>query len=111
LNFFASPTLLAAIPFVLLNPIFEELIVRSYLMTEIIDLTGSVTLAVALSLAVQVSYHLYYGWWGALSLAFQFLVFALYYARWRRALPIIIAHGMFDLVGFVYLVLHSVRGQ
>lgn len=91
-DFFAHPSI-AAIPFSLLNPFFEELIVRAYLMTEVSDLTGSSTLAVVASVAVQFSYHLYYGWAGAISLSFQFLVFALYYMRSRRALPIIVAHG------------------
>jgi membrane protease YdiL (CAAX protease family) len=88
---------ISAIPFVLLNPFFEELIVRAYLMTEIKELTGSVTLSIALSVAVQTTYHLYYGWEGALSLGFQFLVFALYYAVTRKATPIIVAHSAFDL--------------
>jgi membrane protease YdiL (CAAX protease family) len=100
--FFAHPSV-AAIPFSLLNPFFEELIVRAYLMTEVLDLTGSSTLAVALSVAVQSSYHLYYGWAGAISLSFQFLIFALYYARSRRALPVIVAHGLFDIYGLVRL--------
>jgi membrane protease YdiL (CAAX protease family) len=102
-GFFANPSPLAAVPFVLLNPFFEELIVRSYLMTEITELTGSMTLAVALSVFVQAAYHLYYGWWGAISMGFQFLILAVYYARSRRALPIIVAHGLFDLYGFIRL--------
>jgi membrane protease YdiL (CAAX protease family) len=86
-----------AIASFLLNPFFEELIVRAYLMTEVLDLTGSSTLAVALSVAVQFSYHLYQGWAVAISLSLQFLVFALYYALSRRALPIIVAHALFDI--------------
>jgi len=49
------------------------------------------------SVAVQFSYHLYYGWAGAIALSFQFLIFALYYSHSRRALPIIAAHGFFDI--------------
>jgi membrane protease YdiL (CAAX protease family) len=93
----------AAIPFVLVNPFFEELIVRAYLMTELIDLTGSSALAIAVSVALQFSYHLYYGWWNALSLAFQFLIFALFFAASRRALPIITAHALFDLYALLRL--------
>jgi membrane protease YdiL (CAAX protease family) len=72
-------------------------------MTEIIDLTGSSSLAIAVSVALQTSYHIYYGWWIALSLALQFLVFAISYALSRRALPIIVAHGLFDLRALVQL--------
>jgi membrane protease YdiL (CAAX protease family) len=92
-----------AIPFSLLNPFFEELIVRAYLMTEVMELTGSSTLAVALSVGVQFSYHLYYGWVGAISLSFFFLVFALYYVRSSCALPVIVAHGFVDVYALLRL--------
>jgi membrane protease YdiL (CAAX protease family) len=92
-----------AIPYVLMNPFFEELIVRAYLMTEVRDLTGSWTLAAALSVAVQTSYHLYYGWEEVISLSFVFLVFSIFYARTRRATPIVLGHGMWDLFELVRL--------
>lgn len=87
----------------LLNPFFEELIVRAYLMTEVRELTGSGTTAVGLSWALQTSYHLYYGWTGALGLGFLFLTFSVYYAKTRRATPVIVAHGLFDLLAFLQL--------
>ena len=93
----------SAIPLFLLNPFFEELIVRAYLMTEIRDLTGSSLLSILVSVVIQSSYHLYYGWQGALSLAFQFLVFSIFYARSRRITPVIIAHAFFDIIGLVQL--------
>jgi membrane protease YdiL (CAAX protease family) len=92
-----------AIPISLLNPLFEEMIVRAYLMTEIRELTGSALLSVVSSFVLQTTYHLYYGWEGALSLGFLFLVFAIYYSRTRRATPIILAHGAFDLLSLVRL--------
>jgi len=72
-------------------------------MTEVKDLTGSWTLSAAASIVIQSSYHLYYGWEGAISLSFQFLIFAIYYARTRRATPVIVAHGIFDILGLVTL--------
>jgi membrane protease YdiL (CAAX protease family) len=101
-DFFTHPSVVA-IPFSLLNPFFEELIVRAYLMTEVVELTGSSTLAVALSVGVQFSYHLYYGWVGAISLSFFFLALALYYTRSRCALPVVIAHGFFDFYALIRL--------
>jgi len=100
-DIFGSGTV-AMLLYSFLNPFFEELIVRAYLMTEVIELTGSKALALWISVIVQTSYHLYYGWWRALALGIQFLVFSLYFARWRRALPLVIAHGFFD----VWAVLH-----
>jgi membrane protease YdiL (CAAX protease family) len=92
---------LLAIPFFLLNPFFEELIVRAYLMTEVKALTGSWLLAATVSTLVQTSYHLYYGWVGALSVMFQFALLSLYYARARRATPVIVAHAIFDWWGLL----------
>jgi len=99
---FGHPSLMA-IPFCFLNPFFEELIVRAYLMTEVKALTGSWILSAALSVAIQFSYHLYYGWGRAIALSFLFLVFSIYYARTQRATPIIIAHGIFDIYGLIRL--------
>ena len=100
-GFFANRSV-TVIASCLLNPFFEEMIVRAYLMTEVLDLTGSSTLAVALSVAVQFAYHLSHGWAVAISLSFGFLIFALYYAFARRALPIIAAHSLFDISGLVH---------
>jgi membrane protease YdiL (CAAX protease family) len=83
--------------FYLLNPFFEELIVRAYLMTEVKALTGSWTLAAGLSTLFQASYHIHYGWPVTISLGIQFLVFSVYYARKQRATPLIVAHGIFDI--------------
>jgi uncharacterized protein len=91
------------VPLVLVGPFFEELIVRAYLMTEIVELTGSSALAIVVSVLVQTSYHLYYGWFGAACLAFPFLVFAFYYARYRRALPVVVAHGVYDVIALIRL--------
>jgi membrane protease YdiL (CAAX protease family) len=101
-DFFGHPSIVA-VPFFLLNPFFEELIVRAYLMTEVIELTGSSSLAVSLSVVVQFSYHLYYGWEGAIAMSFLFLFFALYYLRSRRALSVIVAHGFFDISALLRL--------
>jgi membrane protease YdiL (CAAX protease family) len=101
-EFFAHPTAFG-VAYILLASVFEELIVRAYLMTEIVELTNSRAIAVGASVAIQASYHLYYGWSGALSLACSFLSLALYYAGWRRILPCIIAHELFDLYGLMRL--------
>lgn len=80
-----------------MNCFFEELLVRAYLMTEIIGLTGSTKIAVAVSVVLQASYHIYYGFIGALTVAAAFLVFALYFAKARKALPCIVGHWLMDV--------------
>ena len=99
---FGHPSVMAIL-YSLLNPFYEELIVRAYLMTEVKALTGSWMLSAALSVLIQFSYHLYYGWEGAIALSFLFLVFSIYYALTQKATPIIVAHGVFDIWGLIRL--------
>src|SRR5438876_8427813 len=66
------------IVFFLINPWYEELIARAYLMTESFFLLGEKDAAVLLSVILQTSYHLYQGIPAALSIASIFLVFSLY---------------------------------
>ncbi|HWZ96642.1 MAG TPA: CPBP family intramembrane glutamic endopeptidase [Candidatus Dormibacteraeota bacterium] len=92
-----------ALPFTLLNPFFEELLVRAYLMTEIRELTGSVWLASIASVVLQTSCHIYYGWVGMFSVAFLFIAFTIFFAIWRRSMSLVVAHGVVDLIGFFRL--------
>jgi membrane protease YdiL (CAAX protease family) len=85
--------------FLLINPWAEELVVRGFLMTEVTALAG-VRTAVIVSTLVQVSYHLYQGWFNAAGIAVVFLGFSLYYASTRRLLPVVVAHTLMDLMAF-----------
>ena len=92
---------------VLVNPIFEELTVRAFLMTETVALSGSSALAIVSSVLLQTSYHLYQGLPYALALGVIFLIFSLYYAHTRRILPLILAHFILDLFPHVEYALHQ----
>jgi membrane protease YdiL (CAAX protease family) len=87
--------------FVVVNPAFEELIVRAFITTEISALTGKSFFAVVVSVTLQTAYHLYQGVPYALALGTVFLVFSIYYLRTRRILPVILAHLWFDLSALV----------
>ncbi len=86
-----------SLAFICLNPFFEELIVRAYTMSEIMDVSRSRGLAVIVSVVAQMSYHLYQGLAGVLALTFVFTVFSIYYVRTRRIVPVILAHLCLDL--------------
>jgi membrane protease YdiL (CAAX protease family) len=94
---FGSGIFYSAILLQFLNPFFEELIVRAYLMTEIQFLTGSVTKAVIISTILQTSYHLYQGGAAAISHAATFLIFSIFYAKTNRITPVILAHLYSDV--------------
>jgi membrane protease YdiL (CAAX protease family) len=86
----------AVLPFVLLNPFFEEFIVRGYLMIEVADLSGSMVAAVLVSTAIQTSYHTYQGWLLSTCLFFCFLLLSVYYARTQKLFPVLVAHALWD---------------
>ena len=90
------------IVFALVNPFFEELIVRGFLMTEIKALTRSAVLAVVISTALQTSYHFYQGAQLAMGHAVTFLVFSVFYARTNRLTPVILAHMFMDVSGVLH---------
>jgi len=82
--------------FVLVNPLFEELIVRGYTMSEVMGLGGSRTLAIFVSVLIQMSYHVYQGLARCIGLMAVFLVFSIYFSQTRRVVPVIIAHFWSD---------------
>ncbi|HEX7894639.1 MAG TPA: CPBP family intramembrane glutamic endopeptidase [Terriglobales bacterium] len=83
--------------FVAINPVYEEMIVRAFLISETAALTGSSAIAVLFSVLLQTSYHLYQGVPYALALGVVFLIFSIYYVRTHRIWPIVIAHFIMDL--------------
>jgi membrane protease YdiL (CAAX protease family) len=72
----------------------EELIVRAYLMTELATLTGSMAVALIVSVGFQCFYHLYQGVPAALYHIGAFFTYAVFYAYKRRATPVVLAHAL-----------------
>jgi membrane protease YdiL (CAAX protease family) len=81
---------------VVVNPFFEELIVRGYTMTEVVGLGGSRNFAIIVSMLIQMSYHVYQGLVHCVGLIAVFLVFSIYFSRTRRIAPVIVAHFWSD---------------
>ena len=93
--FGGSVTLLTFL-FTFVNPFFEELLVRAFLITEVEAIFASTNLAAVVSIVVQTTYHLYQGIRSALALSSCFTLFTWYYVRKRRILPVILAHLYMD---------------
>ena len=102
---FANRFQILTIVFVFINPWYEELIVRGFLMTELTELTN-VTVGILTSTAIQTSYHTYQGSWNLVQLAPTFLLFSIYYARTRRLFPLIVAHTLMDSVPLLWYAFH-----
>lgn len=87
-----------SVAYTLLNPFFEELIVRAYTMTEVINLGGSAWMAIVISVVVQMSYHLYQGLVHAVALTVIFTVFSIYFVQTRKIVPVVLAHLCLDMI-------------
>jgi membrane protease YdiL (CAAX protease family) len=90
------------------NAVLEEIVVTGYLLTRLRELGWRVGAAVAASSLLRGSYHLYQGFGAFLGNAIMGVVFALFFVRTRRVLPLVIAHTLVDVVAFVgYTLLHN----
>lgn len=85
-----------SIVFILINPFFEEMIVRAYTMSEVMGLGGSPSAAILISVFVQMSYHVYQGVVRCIALTVTFTIFSIYFAKTRRIAPIVVAHLCMD---------------
>jgi membrane protease YdiL (CAAX protease family) len=95
-DYFSGGALLGAIVLTVVNPWFEELIVRGFVMTETTALTAKPWVAIVFSTVLQASYHLYQGWVNAVRVGLIFLVFSLFFAKRGRILPLVLAHFYID---------------
>jgi len=83
------------------NALLEEVVAVGYLMERLRDLRWSPPLIVVTSALLRGSYHLYQGWGPFFGNVVMGLVFAEYYRRKRRVMPLVVAHTVMDLVVFV----------
>jgi len=83
------------------NAVLEEVIVVGYLLTRLRQLGVNPWLATGLSAVLRGSYHLYQGFGPFLGNAVMGVVFAEYFRRRGRVMPLIVAHTILDTVTFV----------
>lgn len=106
---FTGARLATVLPFLIINPFFEEIIFRGYVITELSGLTGSTLLAGLASVVIQTSYHAYQGWLSATALFLTFSLLTVYYIRTRRLLPVIVAHALADSWIVFYVIRSGAR--
>jgi membrane protease YdiL (CAAX protease family) len=99
------PKIWWAIPVLVLaaaqNAVLEEVVVVGYLLTRLRDLTWRPRYAIAASALLRGAYHLYQGFGGFVGNAVMGVVFAVFFQRTRRVLPLAAAHAILDVVAFV----------
>ncbi len=83
------------------NAVLEEVIVVGYLITRLRSVGMRLWLVVALSAVLRGSYHLYQGFGAFVGNAVMGVVFALFFLRFKRVMPLIVAHSLLDTAAFV----------
>jgi uncharacterized protein len=85
----------------LANGVLEEVVVVGYLITRLREIGRRTWHIVAASALLRGGYHLYQGVGGFVGNAIMGVVFALFFLRTRRVLPLIIAHTILDVVAYL----------
>jgi membrane protease YdiL (CAAX protease family) len=89
------------------NAALEEVVLIGYLGSRVRRLGGSPALAIGISALVRGFYHLYQGLSGFLGNLVMGAIFATYFQRTGRVVPLIVAHTIIDVVAFVGYLLVS----
>jgi uncharacterized protein len=83
------------------NGVVEEVVVVGYLLTRLGDLGWRAGPAVAASAVLRGSYHLYQGFGGFIGNAVMGVVFAFFFRRTGRVMPLVVAHTILDVVAYL----------
>ncbi|MCL2736056.1 MAG: CPBP family intramembrane metalloprotease [Propionibacteriaceae bacterium] len=84
-----------------MSGISEEVVMLGYLLARLRALGLNPAWAIVISSVIRGSYHLYQGFGGFLGNLVMGVVFALLYLRWKRVMPLVIAHTLIDAFAFV----------
>ncbi|SDB80226.1 CAAX protease self-immunity [Raineyella antarctica] len=85
----------------LMNGVVEEVLVVGYLVDRLRRIGWSLPVVLACSALLRGAYHLYQGWGAFAGNMVMGVVFGLVYLRWRRVMPLVVAHTVIDIVAFV----------
>lgn len=83
------------------NALLEEVVGVGYLFTRLRELGWHPAAIIGGHALLRGSYHLYQGFGGFVGNALMGVVFGLFYLRFRRVLPLVVAHTLLDVVAFV----------
>ncbi|MFW0768507.1 CPBP family intramembrane glutamic endopeptidase [Arthrobacter koreensis] len=83
------------------HAVLEEVIVVGYLFTRLRALGWSVPAMIITSALIRASYHLYQGIGPGIGNFLMGLLFGYAYYKTKRVMPLVIAHALVDIAGFV----------
>ena len=85
------------IALIVIAPLQEDLLIRGYTMTQVFDITDNKVFAVAVSVALQFLYHIGEGLPYDLMATPFYLITALYFIKFGKLNPVIIAHFLLNM--------------
>jgi|GEM_PF-6936133 len=91
--------LLIILSSVVINPVFEESILIGYLGKWFEK--SSPVLFLMVSIVLRLSYHTYQNIWGITGAMVMGLVFSIYYIKFKKLTPTIIAHMLYNLTFYI----------
>ncbi|WP_019483544.1 MULTISPECIES: CPBP family intramembrane glutamic endopeptidase [unclassified Arthrobacter] len=83
------------------HAVVEEVIVVGYLFHRLKQLGWSMPVIIITSALLRGSYHLYQGFGPFIGNVLMGLIFGYAYTRTKRVMPLVIAHALLDIAGFV----------
>lgn len=83
------------------NAVVEEVVAVGYLVTRLRERGWALWAVVGCSAVLRGSYHLYQGFGPFVGNAVMGVVFALWFVRRKRVMPLVVAHTLLDVVAFV----------
>jgi uncharacterized protein len=83
------------------NAVLEEVVVVGYLYTRLRQLGYRTVTVVTTSAVLRGGYHLYQGIGAFFGNVVMGVVFGLFYLRFKRVMPLVVAHAILDIVSFV----------
>ena len=83
------------------NAVLEEVFVVAYLITRLRQMGHRLVPIVIMSALLRGTYHLYQGIGAFVGNAVMGVIFAAFYLRFRRVLPLVMAHTILNIVSFV----------
>jgi membrane protease YdiL (CAAX protease family) len=98
-NILFSSNLISMAVIVIVNSIYEELLLTGYLFKRLEHFHPAIV--IAFSFIIRASYHSYQGLTNLPIVFVLAMVFGLYYMRYKKLWPVIIAHGIGNIFHFL----------
>ncbi len=83
---------------IVFSALFEEALMRSYLITRLEQIGWKSTYAVLLGAVLFAAIHLIRGWWSPVSAGVFALLFGFVFVKIRRIWPLVIAHSIINIL-------------